>query len=157
MDQVQVIGGAWRWPTPTLPKEKATKWLEGDVGVYWVDDAHPITAGLSNFDWKDEIYYDMDLAPDIGVLATSFHNVHIIAPQVWTYEKTWAGGTTPYRAVVSLPGHEFDVFKTPQYRTVLLRGSPGPASSRTSTSGARRRNSRRCATRPAARCRPRKH
>jgi len=117
----KVIGGAWRWPDATLAREKATKWLEGDVGVYWVDDAHPITQGLSNFDWKDEIYYDLDLAPDIGVLATSFHNVHIIAPQIWTYEKTWAGGTIPYRAVVSLPGHEFDVFKTPQYRTVLLR------------------------------------
>ncbi len=117
----KVIGGAWRWPDDTVARDKATKWLEGEVGLYWVDDAHPITRGLSNFDWKDEIYYDLDLAPDIGVLATSFHNVHIIAPQIWTYEKTWAGGSAPYRAVVSLPGHEYDVFKTPQYRTVLLR------------------------------------
>jgi len=117
----KVLGGAWRWPDNTLAREKATKWLEGDVGVYWVDTAHPISRGMSNFDWKDEIYYDMDLAPDIGVLATSFHNVHIIAPQIWTYEKTWEGGTRPYRAVVSLPGHEYDSFKTPQYRTVLLR------------------------------------
>ncbi|MGE3310105.1 MAG: PVC-type heme-binding CxxCH protein [Limisphaerales bacterium] len=117
----KVVGGAWRWPDSTLAKEKATKWLEGDVGVYWVDDTHPITRGLSNFDWKDEIYYDMDMAPDAGVLATSFHNVHIIAPQIWTYEKTWEGGSAPYRSVVSLPGHEFDVFKTPQYRAVLLR------------------------------------
>ncbi|MCC6233239.1 MAG: ThuA domain-containing protein, partial [Verrucomicrobiales bacterium] len=115
----QVIGGAWRWD---LPPEKRTKWLEGEVGVYWVDDTHPISRGFSNFDWKDEIYYDLDLAPDIGVLATSFHNVHIIAPQVWTYEKTRDGGSQPYRAFVSLPGHEFDVFNTPQYRTLLLRG-----------------------------------
>jgi putative membrane-bound dehydrogenase-like protein len=119
----QVIGGAWRWPDASIAKEKATKWLEGDVGVFWIDDEQsPITRGLSNWDWKDEIYFDMDLAPDIGVLATSFHNVHIIAPQIWTYEKTWADGTAPYRAFVSLPGHEFDVFNTPQYRTVLLRG-----------------------------------
>ncbi|MBX3747393.1 MAG: ThuA domain-containing protein [Verrucomicrobiae bacterium] len=115
----EVIGGAWRWD---LPPERRTKWLEGDVGIYWVDTGHPISRGLSNFDWKDEIYYDMDLAPDIGVLATSFHTVHIIAPQIWTYEKTWTGGTRPYRALVSLPGHEYDVFETPQYRTVLLRG-----------------------------------
>lgn len=117
----RVIGGAWRWPDESLTRDKATKWLEGEVGVFWVDDEHPISRGMSNFDWKDEIYYDMDLAPDIGTLATSFHNVHIIAPQIWTYEKTWEGGAETYRAVVSLPGHEFDVFNTPQYRTVLLR------------------------------------
>jgi putative membrane-bound dehydrogenase-like protein len=117
-----IIGGAWRWPSADLPKEKATKWFESNVGVCWVDQDHPISRGISNFDWQDEIYYDMDLAPDIGVLATSFHNVHIIAPQIWTYEKTLAGGAKPYRAFVSLPGHEFDVFNSPQYRTVLLRG-----------------------------------
>jgi putative membrane-bound dehydrogenase-like protein len=91
------------------------------VGIYWVDPEHPITRDLSNFDWKDEIYYDMDLAPGIQVLATSFHNVHIIAPQVWTFERTTPAGSKPYRAVVSLPGHEYDVFNTPQYRTVLMR------------------------------------
>ncbi len=117
----KVVGGAWRWSDASLAREKATKWLEGDVGLFWVDDAHPISRGLSNFDWKDEIYYDLDMAPDAGVLATSFHHVHVIAPQVWTYEKTWEGGTTTYRSVVSLPGHEYDVFQTPQYRTALLR------------------------------------
>ena len=118
----KIIGGAWRWPAADLPKEKATKWLEGDVDVCWVDTEHPISRGISNFDWKDEIYYEMDLAPDIGVIATSFHNVHIIAPQLWTYEKTLPDGTAPYRAFVSLPGHEYDSFNTPQYRAVLLRG-----------------------------------
>ena len=118
----KTIGGAWRWPSPELPKDKATKWFEGDVGLCWLDTEHPISRGFSNFDWKDEIYYDMDIAPDAGVLATSFHNVHIIAPQIWTYEKTLEGASTPYRAFVSLPGHEYASFNTPQYRTVLLRG-----------------------------------
>jgi putative membrane-bound dehydrogenase-like protein len=139
----KTIGGAWRWTAPDLPKEKATKWLEGEVGLCWVDTEHPISRGLSNFDWKDEIYYDMDIAPDVAPLATSFHNVHIIAPQIWTYEKVFSGpGVSPvrtnespkpetngrdarattYRAFVSLPGHEYASFNTPQYRTVLLRG-----------------------------------
>lgn len=116
------IGGAWRWPAADLPKDKATKWFEGNVGVCWVDQEHPISRGISNFDWQDEIYYDMDMATDAGVLATSFHNVHIIAPQIWTYEKSLPGAATPYRAFVSLPGHDFDVFSSPQYRVVLLRG-----------------------------------
>ncbi len=116
-----IIGGAWRWPTAELPKEKATKWLEGEVGICFVDQDHPISRGVSNFDWKDEIYYDMDIASDVAPIATSFHNVHIIAPQIWTRERTLDGGTAPYRAVVSLPGHYYDVFDTPQYRAVLMR------------------------------------
>ncbi len=118
----KILGGTWRWSAPDLPKEKATKWLEGEVGLCWIDTEHPISRGLSNWDWKDEIYYDMDIASDIGVLATSFHNVHIIAPQIWTYEKTLEGAPTPYRAFVSLAGHEYASFNTPNYRVVLLRG-----------------------------------
>ncbi len=113
----KVQGGAWR-----SDGEKKTKWYEGEVGLYFVDTTHPITHGLSNFDWKDEIYYDLDMASDARVLATSFENVFILAPQLWTYEKTWEGGASPYRAFVSLPGHQYDVFNTPHYRAILLRG-----------------------------------
>jgi len=113
----KVIGGAWRWDG-----DRKTKWQEGEVGIYFVDTTHPITHGISNFDWKDEIYYDLDMAPDVSVLATSFENIFILAPQIWTYEKTWEGGSAPYRAFVSIPGHEFDVFTTPHYRAILLRG-----------------------------------
>ncbi|HMO66152.1 MAG TPA: ThuA domain-containing protein [Verrucomicrobiota bacterium] len=114
----KIVGGAWRWD---LPQERRTKWHEGEVGLYWVDQEHPISRGLSNFDWNDEIYYDLDMAPDAHVLATSFHSVFVIAPQIWTYERTLEGGTAPYRAVVSLPGHMWDVFETPHYRAILLR------------------------------------
>lgn len=117
----KVQGGAWIWNDPAQPNKK-TKWHEGEVGVYFVDTTHPITQGISNFDWKDEIYYDLDMAPDAHVLATSFHSVFVIAPQLWTYEKTWEGGQSPYRAFVSLPGHEYDTFNTPHYRAILLRG-----------------------------------
>jgi uncharacterized protein len=113
----RVQGGAWRWDG-----ERPTRWYEGEVGIYFLDTEHPITRGLSNFDWTDEIYYDLDMAPDVHVLATSFHSVFVIAPQLWTYERTWDGGNTPYRAFVSLPGHEYDVFDTNHYRVLLLRG-----------------------------------
>lgn len=113
----KVQGGAWRWDG-----DKKTKWFEGEVGEYFVDTSHPIARGVSNFEWKDEIYFDLDMAPDARVLATSFENVFIIAPQMWTYEKTWEGGRAPYRAFVSLPGHEYVSFNTPHYRALLLRG-----------------------------------
>lgn len=87
-----IIGGAWIWPKNN-PGKTGTKWLEGQVGVFFVDGTHPISRGLSNFDWKDEIYYDLDMAPDVFVLATSFHDINVILPQLWTYEKTLAGGS----------------------------------------------------------------
>ncbi|MFD0892671.1 ThuA domain-containing protein [Luteolibacter ambystomatis] len=123
-----VIGGSW--------VEGKTKWKEGPMDLYYVENQriegqHPITKGASNFHIDDEIYYDMDLSPDIRVLATSYTpkvpegkrpaeggkaNVYDIQPQMWAYEKD------NYRAFVSIPGHLWGTFEKPFYRAVLLRG-----------------------------------
>ena len=126
-----VIGGAW------VPGK--TKWKEGKMDLYYTENqqvggGHPITRGASNFLIDDEIYYDMDLAPDIRVLATSYTpngrggkggggkaQVFDIQPQMWAYEKTAEGGAVPYRAVVSIPGHLYFTFEKPHYRAILLR------------------------------------
>ena len=113
----KIIGGSWRWDG-----EKKTQWREGEVGLYFVNNAHPIVKGISNFDWKDEVYNQLDMADDVNVLAQSFVDVFNIWPQLWTYEKTLPGGTAPYRAFVSIPGHEYDSFLKPHYRAILLRG-----------------------------------
>src|SRR4051812_6048848 len=130
-----IIGGAWVNGT--------TKWLEGPMSLYYADSEHPITMGASNFDLDDEIYYDMDLSPNIRVLAAAYTpktsstrnskkadestaagrraSVYDIQPQMWTYERTIEGGV-PYRAFVSIPGHLYTNFARPNYRAVLLRG-----------------------------------
>jgi hypothetical protein len=64
-----IIGGSWVFGT--------TKWKEGPMDLYYtenerLDDGHPITKGASNFHVDDEIYYDMDISPDVRVLATSY-------------------------------------------------------------------------------------
>ncbi|HTI71884.1 MAG TPA: PVC-type heme-binding CxxCH protein [Candidatus Limnocylindria bacterium] len=115
----KTIGGAWRWDGNEKTK---TKWFEGNVGVYFTDTDHPITKGISNFDWKDEVYNQLDMSPDVHVLATSFLDVFTIWPQIWTYERTMDGAATPYRAFVSIPGHEYTSFEAPQYKAILLRG-----------------------------------
>ncbi len=117
----KVAGGAWIWGN-RAPGRTPTKWFEGKVGIYFTDREHPITRGVSNFDWKDEVYNVLDMAPDAHVLAMSFVDVFNIHPQLWTYEKTLEGGSKPYRAFVSIPGHEYDTFNTPHYRAILLRG-----------------------------------
>ncbi len=137
-----IIGGSWRHGT--------TRWLEAPMHLYVADRAHPITRGASNWRMDDEIYYDMDLSPDIHVLATAYTpkaidtggrgnreaqaraaeavaqhkavNIYDHQPQLWTYERTVAGGAKPYRAFVSIPGHRYENFSRPNYRAFLLRG-----------------------------------
>lgn len=128
-----VIGGSWVWGQ--------TKWLEGPMSFYYTDQTHPITHGAANFDLNDEIYYDMDLDPGVRVLGAAYTpntrnarrndprgqptgskvTVYDIQPQMWTFERTLEGGK-PYRAFVSIPGHQFRTFNLPHYRAVLLRG-----------------------------------
>lgn len=137
-----IIGGSWRHGT--------TKWLEAPMHLYITDRAHPITQGVSNWAMEDEIYYDMDMSPDVRVLATAYTpkaqdtggrgnreaqaraaeavanrkgvNIYDIQPQMWTYERTLAGGSKAYRAFVSLPGHRYENFNRPNHRAILLRG-----------------------------------
>jgi putative membrane-bound dehydrogenase-like protein len=128
----QLIGGSWR--------KGQTKWLEGKMSLYFTDHENQITKDCSNFDMTDEIYYDMDLAPEIKVLAAAYTpnpmgrdekamkraaemthggkvvSVYDVQPQVWTYEKE------NYRAFVSIPGHEYENFSRPNFRALLLRG-----------------------------------
>ena len=129
-----IIGGSW--------VQGQTKWKEGPMDLYYVENeriggGHPITKGASNFHLDDEIYYDMDISPDVRVLATAYTpnvkagkkaaeggkaNIFDIQPQMWTYERTAEGGTKPYRAFVTIPGHLYSTFELPQYRAILLRG-----------------------------------
>ncbi|MEP6663024.1 MAG: PVC-type heme-binding CxxCH protein, partial [Verrucomicrobiota bacterium] len=121
-----IIGGAW--------EHKYSKWFEGNISLYFQDHSHPVTKGVSNFDLDDEMYYDLHMMPEAHVLASTyapdkrntrggkiFPSVYEIVPQIWTYEKTLEGGK-PYRAFVSIPGHNYKTFQLPNYRALLLRG-----------------------------------
>ncbi|MHB8523132.1 MAG: PVC-type heme-binding CxxCH protein [Limisphaerales bacterium] len=103
-----IIGGAW--------EHGHSKWYEGLVGVYFTDTKHPISRGVSNFDFDDEVYYDLHMMPEARVLASSFQSVFIIAPQMWVYEKD------NHRAFVWLQGHQFASFSLPHARALLMRG-----------------------------------
>src|SRR5690606_15006627 len=117
----QIIGGSW--------KHGKTKWLEGHMSLYFTDRENPITKDFSNFDLDDEIYYDMELLPEVNVLAAAFTtkadgarneaarqkaeisteggkrvSIYDIQPQIWTYEKNGS------RAFVSIPGHKYENF-----------------------------------------------
>ena len=133
-----IVGGSWRNGT--------TKWLEGPMHLYFTDRDSPITKDASNWSMDDEIYYDMDILPAARILAAAYTpkplgrnanaqkraaeltgggkrvSVYDVQPQMWTYERTAEGGQTPYRAFVSIPGHLYENFNRPNYRSILLRG-----------------------------------
>jgi len=109
-----LVGGSWR--------QKDTKWREGPMQLKFVDKAHAITKEVADFGMKDEIYYDMDLRPDVQALATAptpkkkadgFEE----QPQLWTYEKPGA-----QRAFVFIPGHTYLNFSRTDVKLLLLRG-----------------------------------
>ncbi len=136
-----IIGGSWRFGT--------TKWLEAPMNLYFTNLESPITKDISNFELEDEIYYDMDVSPDVRVLATAYTpkaidtkgrgnqaaqqraaeyvakkkgvNIYDIQPQIWTYENTLDGGE-PYRAFVHIPGHWHKNFSHIGVRAMILRG-----------------------------------
>ncbi len=116
-----IIGGAW--------EHGHSKWLEHDVPIYYVNNDDPITRECSNFEFDDEIYYDLHMMPEVKVLAGSWtpdkraakggrqlQHIYDVAPQMWTYEKG------NHRAFVSIPGHHYRSFNLPHFRAVLLRG-----------------------------------
>ncbi|MES2660048.1 MAG: ThuA domain-containing protein [Verrucomicrobiota bacterium] len=110
-----VIGGAW--------VQGKTKWREGPMELHFTDkdkSAGPdgITTGAADFKMDDEIYYNLDMSPDVHVLATSDtgDGTPKVQPQIWTYEKD------SYRAFVAIPGHLYGTFERPNFRAILLRG-----------------------------------
>ena len=59
-----VIGGAWEYGK--------AGYYEGDFAFYYQDPNHPITRGASNFDFDDEMYYDLNMMPEAHVLAAAY-------------------------------------------------------------------------------------
>ena len=109
-----LVGGSWR--------QKVTKWREGPMELRFVDKEHPVTKGVADFGMKDEIYYDMDLRPDVHALATAPTPQKIgdgfeEQTQLWTYEKPGA-----QRAFVFIPGHTYVNFSRPDVKLLLFRG-----------------------------------
>jgi type 1 glutamine amidotransferase len=93
----------------------------GSMKLHFEDTSHPITRGVADFDFDDEMFFLLRTDPGMHVLATTADPAGKTVPQLWTFEKTLPGGK-PYRAFVSLQGHKITNFEFPAYRTLLLRG-----------------------------------
>jgi type 1 glutamine amidotransferase len=97
-------------------------WSRGVLKMHFVDNAHPVTKGLGDFEFNDEAFFMLRKAPEMRVLATTpLPENGEIAPQAWVYERTQPGGQ-PARSFVSMQAHYYKNFSQPTYQELILRG-----------------------------------
>ncbi len=106
--------------------------LEANVPYTVVDKSNPITEGIDGLSIKDEAFFLMTWAqsPKIHVLATAKIDDTPSAkghageevPEIWTYENTYPGGTSSYRAFVWMQGHNYSNFTDPKIQPMILKG-----------------------------------
>lgn len=108
-DWRRAIGGEWTEGRSWHPEIS-------DAAVHVIDGTHPVTAGLRDFTLYDERYTDLEVDPDVGVLAV--HEWEGLAhPLVWVREPGSA------RVVVSALGHEERAFRSPEHRRLLRQAA----------------------------------
>ena len=105
-----VVGAAWVWGESRHP---ALGPVHVSVGG---DDAHPIVAGLGDFDVVDEVYAFMDVRPDVTPLATAVHD-GVAHPLLWA--RPFGAGRVVYDAL----GHDERSLAQPVHRTILRRAA----------------------------------
>lgn len=97
-------------------------WARGVLKMHFVDNAHPITRGLQDFEFGDEAFFMLRTTPQMHPLVTTeIPQKGETVPQAWIYEHTQPGGK-PYRAFVSMQAHYYRNFSQPAYQEMLLRG-----------------------------------
>lgn len=105
--------------------------LEAPIRYSTVDKSNPIMKDMSDVTLLDEAFFSMTWAKDPGIKvlasveipATRSAGEHKgeVAPQIWTYEHTVAGGQ-PARAFAWMQGHTYANFSNYQIQRTLLRG-----------------------------------
>lgn len=126
-DYLHMIGGQFAHHAGKNPAERSGEQSDNYIPytVHITDSgrAHPITAGVEDFDLVTEQYWVLSDSYN-DVLATTTQSVRpwdawnrpVTSPAVWT--RQWGKG----RIFVSAPGHRLEVLDNPNVRTIVERG-----------------------------------
>jgi type 1 glutamine amidotransferase len=113
-----LLGARWDWDTSHHPPY-------GPAKVNVRTDAHPLVAGITDFEVEDEIYGFMDVAGDVDGLAFAPHGGR-------DHPLLWAREVGRGRVVYDALGHDGRVYESPEHRRILRRaalwatGRPNP-------------------------------
>lgn len=116
-----------------LPDSKTKK---GRFTIKIVDTASPITAGLSDFELSDELYYHLQMKPGVEPLATTAHDGGTW-PVAWT--RVYGKGRvfhTPLGHRDFGPGKD-DPLRNPNLGKLVIQGIDWVAEGKKAASGAR--------------------
>lgn len=126
-DYLHMIGGQFAHHAGKDPAERTGEQSDNYIPytVHITDDgrAHPITAGIDDFDLVTEQYWVLSDEYN-DVLATTTQAVRpwdawnrpVTAPAIWT--RQWGKG----RIFVSAPGHRLEIVESRPVRTIIERG-----------------------------------
>jgi type 1 glutamine amidotransferase len=105
--------------------------LDAPIHYKIMDTGNPIMKDMTELTLWDEAFFLMTWAKDPGVHVLASAEIPPtrsagdhkgeVAPQIWTYEHTMAGGQ-PARAFVWMQGHTYANFANYQVQRMLLRG-----------------------------------
>jgi type 1 glutamine amidotransferase len=115
-DYERIIGGLYPLPTKGQPQVTDKVGYEHNVEVPVViqDVNHPITAGLTNFTLRDEIYWGFRVGADVHPLLTTTHPKSG-KPLMWTRTEGKS------RVVFLQLGHDHFAFDNPNFRELVAR------------------------------------
>ena len=126
-DYLHLVGGQFACHPGRAPEERtgeqSDNYVPHRVEITAEGAAHPVTAGLADFDLVTEQYWVLtDGAVDVLATTTLAARDHdpwhrpVTAPAVWT--RRWGRG----RVFVCTPGHDLDVLRLAPVRTIVERG-----------------------------------
>ncbi|CAM5495314.1 ThuA domain-containing protein [Leifsonia shinshuensis] len=126
-DYLHMIGGQFAHHAGKDPAvrtgEQSDNYIPYTVNITEYGKAHPITAGIEDFDLETEQYWVLSDEYN-DVLATTTQSVRpwdawnrpVTAPAIWT--RQWGQG----RVFVSAPGHRLEIVESQPVRTIIERG-----------------------------------
>ncbi|GAA4154234.1 ThuA domain-containing protein [Leifsonia shinshuensis] len=126
-DYLHMIGGQFAHHAGKDPAERtgeqSDNYIPYTVNITEYGKAHPITAGIEDFDLETEQYWVLSDEYN-DVLATTTQSVRpwdawnrpVTAPAIWT--RQWGQG----RVFVSAPGHRLEIVESQPVRTIIERG-----------------------------------
>jgi type 1 glutamine amidotransferase len=126
-DYLQFIGAQFAAHPGVAPGEgtgeQGDNYVRHSIDMTPAAAAHPITAGIEDFELVTEQYWVLH-DDYLDVLATTTQSVRswdpwnreVTSPAIWT--RQWGAG----RMFVSTPGHRADVLEHPSLRTIIERG-----------------------------------
>ncbi len=126
-DYLHLVGGQFACHPPKAPAERrgeqADNFLPHRVEMAPAAAEHPITRGLGDFDLVTEQYWVLadaynDVLATTTLAALEWDPWHrpVTSPAVWT--RDWGRG----RVFVCTPGHDMEVIRDPNVRTLIERG-----------------------------------